>query len=71
MKIKMDLNFAAIIVTIGSGKNHHWMVNLWRTFNERQDICIILKCLLIDCLLILRKKNSNYTEEKSDNTLIR
>lgn len=43
--IKMDLNFATIIVQNGSSNDHQWMLNPWRTFNEEQDICI-LKSLL-------------------------
>lgn len=34
--IKVELNFVAIIVLIGSGKNHQWMTNLWE-LNEEQD----------------------------------
>lgn len=52
----MDLNFAAIIVQVRSGENHQWMLNLWGTFNEEQDICMILNYLLIDCLLFAREK---------------
>lgn len=47
--IKMDLNFVAIIVPNGSGKNHQWVLNPWGNFNEEQGICMILKCCLIDC----------------------
>lgn len=32
------------------------MLNLWGTFNEEQDICMILNYLLIDCLLFAREK---------------
>lgn len=39
------------MVKIGSGKAHPWTVKLGRNFDEEQDICIILKFTLSDCLL--------------------
>ena len=51
--IKMDLSFAAIIVLIGSGKNHQCMINLWET---EQDIRMILKCSFTACLLVVKGK---------------
>ena len=67
--IEMNLNFAAIIAQIGSGKNCQWVLNPWGIFNEKQDICMILSScrLLISC----KEKNNSPTEEKSDNTFIR
>lgn len=66
----MDLNFIAIIVLIGSGKSHQWMLNIWETFNEERDIYMILKCSLTECLVVAKEKNSNHTEEKSGSILI-
>ena len=62
----MGLNFVAIIILNGSGKKHQQMLNPWGTFNEGQDIHMILKCSLIEC----KGKNSNYAEEKSGSILI-
>ena len=43
------------------------MLNLEGHFDEEQDICRVLKCLLTD--FKEEKKNSKDTMEKSDNTL--
>lgn len=37
-----------------------------RNFDEKQNILIVLKYFLTDCLLVVREYN-NYTVEKSDN----
>lgn len=49
-------HFAIIIIKISLGKNHPLMQNLGRNFAEEQDNCIVLECLLTDCLLTARVK---------------
>lgn len=51
-----NYHFATIIIKICLGKNHPWMLNLGKIFDEEQDNCIVLNCLLTDCLLIARAK---------------
>lgn len=44
-----DHSFATMIMKIGSDKTHQWMLHLGENSDEDQNICIILKCLPIDC----------------------
>lgn len=38
--------FASSMVKTEAGENHLWMLNLGGRFDEKQDICSVLKCLL-------------------------
>ena len=58
-------HFATIIVKIGSGKNHQWMLNLGDLFDDDQDIFIV-QVFPTDCLLVARAKILFL--ETSDNT---
>lgn len=42
------------------------MVNAGGNFDYAQDICIVLKGFLIDCLLVAEEENSNYTGQHID-----
>lgn len=35
-------------------KNHQWMLNLGGTFQEKQDICVVLKGFSTECLSVAR-----------------
>lgn len=37
-------HFAIVIVKIGSGKNHQWMLNLGDISDDKQDIYRVIKC---------------------------
>lgn len=51
-------HFGVIRVKIRSGRNHQWMQYLRGHVDEKQDICITLKRLSVECLLLAgsRKK---------------
>lgn len=57
----------AIIVKIGSDKNHRWMLNLGGNFDEKQDMCMLLN--VSQRIYQLQGENNNCTVKKSDNTL--
>lgn len=42
------------------------MVNAGGNFDYAQDICIVLKGFLIDCLLVAEEENSNYSGQHID-----
>lgn len=44
------------------------MLNLGVGIRSRV-ICMVLKCLLVDCLLVVRVKTRTYTLENLDSTL--
>lgn len=50
--------FAATKVKIRSGKIHQWMQHLRGHVDEKQDISIVLKCLPIERLPVVEKRNS-------------
>lgn len=62
-----DHHDATRITKPGSGR----MLRLGRHSDEDQHVCIILKCLPTDCLLVAKigRKNSTYIVENLDNTL--
>lgn len=43
----MENQFTTFMVKTESVKRHRWMLNLEGYFDEEQDICRVLKCLLI------------------------
>lgn len=46
-------HFGVIRVKIRSGRNHQWMQYLRGHVDEKQDICITLKRLSVECLLLV------------------
>ena len=48
--------FATISTKICLGKNHPCMLAWGTNFEEEQDNCMVLKCILTNCLLIARVK---------------
>lgn len=62
-------NFVTILLKIGSGQSHRWMLNLEGNLDEKLAISMALKCLPTDCLSVIgRKLNSNYLVENSETT---
>lgn len=51
-----NYSFTTTIIKICLGKNHPCMLTGGRNFEEEQDNCMVLKCILTDCLLIARVK---------------
>ena len=45
-----NLNFVHILLKIGSGKRHQWMLNLEGNLDEELAISMALKCLPTDSL---------------------
>lgn len=52
-------NFATIMLRIGSGKRHQWMPPFGEPDGD-QGICLVLKGLSVDCLLVSRENKDNY-----------
>lgn len=52
-------NFATIMLRIGSGKRHQWMLPLGEPDKE-QGIFPVLKGLSVDCLLASGENKDNY-----------
>ena len=51
-----NLNFVHILLKIGSGQRHQWMLNLEGNLDEELAISMALKCLPPDSLLVMGEK---------------
>lgn len=48
--LELECYFSATIVKIDSSRRHQSMLNLGRNLDEKQDICMVLKMDINDCV---------------------